>query len=549
MAIYDVSALQEPFQSEKLVQVRTGKIKTVFGLPVLSAIFKTPRKDPVKVSKLGCEDDEHAFESHGGPDQALLHYCSRHYDAWRTELPSSAHLFSVGGFGENIVSSCANEHNICIGDIIAIGDEVVVQVSHPRQPCFKLNHRFEVKDMSRRSQTLARTGWYYRVLKEGCIQPGDEIKLLQRINPKWTVSTVQRYLYSEINNIEAMKELVELESLGSQIRNIFRNRLNKEFEDQERRLVGDETTEMKVWSEYKIVQKNMETPRISSFILEAVEPAETPTKVEPGSHVRLKLSGKLVRAYSVISGSTNSFELGVALDVQSRGGSEFLHEKAKPGDILTVGQITASFPLAKEADHHIIIAGGIGITAFLAATQYLKESGQSYEFHFAVATDVPFYRYLQPLGNKVTIYNKSKGQALNISKVLARNNDNSHVYCCGPPRLMDGVAKAAEQCGLPKDHVHFETFQVATSGDPFTAELLTSKKTIEVESNQSLLDVLRAVGLDIDSSCEVGNCGTCRVGVNRGRIDHRGTALLAEERETAMLSCVSRGIGHIALDL
>ncbi|KAF2494758.1 putative vanillate O-demethylase oxidoreductase [Lophium mytilinum] len=549
MAVIEITELEQPFQSEKLDQVRTGKIKKVFGGKALSAIYKIPHKDAVKVSKLGCEGDEHHFEFHGGPDKALLHYCSRHYDSWKAELPSSTHLFSPGGFGENLVSSSANERNMCIGDILSIGNELIVQVSEPRAPCYNLNHRFEVKDMSMRCQTLARTGWLYRILQEGSIQPGDEIRMLKRLNSKWTVAAVQHYLYIEMNNIEMMKKLVDLEELGEAIKKIFRNRLNKKFEDQQSRLLGDESMVLNTWSEYRIAEKKMETPQIVSFVLEAVDPVESPAAVQPGSYVRLKLGGKLVRAYSVIGGTENRFELGIALDANSRGGSKFLHESTKCGDMLTVGKVTASFPLSQEADHHIIIAGGIGITAFIAAAQYLQSSGASYDFHLAVGSDVPFRRHLDPLGEHVTIYNKAEGNRLDISKVLAKGNDNTHVYCCGPERLMEGITKAAEEMGLPKSNIHFETFQVSTSGDPFVAELTVSKKKIEVSGAQSLLDALRDTGFDIPSSCEAGNCGTCRVTVCGGRIEHRGTGLEEEEKENTMLTCVSRGIGEISLEL
>lgn len=295
MAIPDSAELSHPFQTDKLLQIRTGKVKTVFGGKEESAIYKIPTSAPIKVTTVGIENDEHSYKDHGGPDKALLHYCSRHYDSWKAEIPSSSHLFTPGGFGENVVSSSANERNICIGDIIAIGDEVVVQVSEPRAPCYKLNHRFEVKDMSKRSQTLARTGWMYRVLKEGHIQQGDEMNLIQRIHPKSTVAAVQHYLYIERNNVEMMQELVRVEEFGYVIKNLFVNRLNKKFENDEGRLQGGSAMAFNTWSEYRIAEKTMETPRIASFVLEALDSIETPKIAKPGSHVRLKLGGKLVR--------------------------------------------------------------------------------------------------------------------------------------------------------------------------------------------------------------------------------------------------------------
>ena len=228
---------------------------------------------------------------------------------------------------------------------------------------------------------------------------------------------------------------------------------------------------------------------------------------------------------------------------------KYMHEHAQVGDVLTMGRITASFPLAKDADKHIIIAGGIGITAFLAALQHLKETNQAYELHFAVSEEVAFAKHINALGTNAKIYNKSLDQRLDLKDIVSRADTNTHIYCCGPTRLMDGVASTAKSYGVPDSSVHFEQFTVTTSGDPFTAELKQSKRTVEVGATQTLLDALKTVGMDIDSSCEVGNCGTCKVDVCSGRVEHKGTGLMEDEKKSSMLSCVSRGIGQIILDL
>jgi ferredoxin-NADP reductase len=238
------------------------------------------------------------------------------------------------------------------------------------------------------------------------------------------------------------------------------------------------------------------------------------------------------------------------LDEQGRGGSRFLHQNAKVGDVLLMGNTTVSFPMSSEADHHILIAGGIGITAFIPTAQALQRDGQSFELHYAVRSsrDIPFRQYLDCLDN-LTIYDKTAGQRVNIESILNRSKANTHVYCCGPQRLMDAVTKAASTCDIDPACVHFEAFEVATGGPAFTAELAVSKQVIEVDTEHSLLEVLQGAGFDIDSSCEVGNCGTCKVTYCGGIIQHRGTALVKEEQENEMLSCVSRGVGRIVLEL
>lgn len=542
-----IKALEKPWQGEKLAQVRTGKIKPAFGMNEPSAIFKHVRAGSITVNSLGCEGDEHAFEFHGGPEKALLQYSTLHYERWRKELPQSLDHFVVGGFGENLVATYANERNMCIGDVVQIGT-VIAQVTEPRQPCYKLNHRFQAKDISKRSQDLFRTGWFYRILQEGTIQAGDDMVLLKRPNPEWTVAKVQYYLYHDMHNDEVMKQLIEIKELGNEPRNIFANRLKKQYENQMRRLEG---IAMNIWTDYRVVEKTWETPRIVSIVFEATVPSSTPEKVLPGSHVRLRLGGKLVGAYSVVAGDSNRFQLAIALSAASRGGSHFIHHELQRGHVLEVGQITSSFPLSVDADNHVFIAGGIGLTAFVASAQHCQREGYSYHLHYLVRTseDIALKQYLNEFGDNVTIYDKSAGAVFNARDVLNQVNDRAHIYCCGSDRLQDAVTKTAGSLGIGPTNLHFEKFEISTSGDPFTAELADSKKTIEVEGEMTLLDALREAGLDIPSSCEAGNCGTCRVGVKKGRVEHRGTGLMEDEKCSAMLSCVSRGIGTIVLDL
>lgn len=537
-----------PFAPFPLKQLRAGRVKK-FG-PFQSAIFKTPLSGRIEITKDGIKSDEHAYEGHISPDKALLHYCTKHYDDWKKELPASEAHFKPGAFGENMYNEEVNEKTLCIGDRIAIG-EVIVEVSEPRGPCAKLNHRFEVKDMAKRTQTLLRTGWLYRVIKPGFVQSGDMVRLLERPYPEWTVARIMYYLFIDTKDVEMMKQIVELPPLGFEPKDKFKARLaTGTTEDQNARMYGtDESMKMDAWSEYRLVQKRQETSRVTAFVLEAVDDIPDPVEVEPGSHVRLKLGGKLVRAYSVVAGDSKRFELGIALSPDSRGGSKYLHEQAKVGDVLTVGRITASFPLASDADEHVIISAGIGITAFLPAFEYLQRTKQRFHLHYAHAGEMPFASQIHALGSNATIYDKSQGPRLNVSNVISRTQDRSHIYTCGPQRLMDDVVATAKKYNIPDSCVHLEQFTVTTSGDPFTVELKESKKTIEVGATQTLLDALKAIGMDIDSSCEVGNCGTCKVDVCAGRLEHKGTGLLDHEKAESMLSCVSRGVGTIVLDL
>ncbi|KAF2998594.1 hypothetical protein E8E13_006651 [Curvularia kusanoi] len=492
-----------PFEPFPLLQVRSGKIKkSLANGRIETAIYKSPISGPVQVTKNGIVSDEHAYEPHRSPDKALLHYCTTHYEDWSDEIPASKPHFKPGAFGENLFSTEVSEMNLCIGDRLAIGN-VLVEVSEPRAPCYKLNHRFEVKDMAKRTQTLFRTGWLYRIIEPGTLAAGDVVSLRERPHPEWTVARIMYYLFLETDNKEMMEQIVEIPQLGEEIKEKFRKRLAKGVtENQDDRMFGGADDSMDAWYECRVVEKRVETATVTAFVLETIEDIPNPSLVEPGSHVRLKLGGKLVRAYSVTGGTTKRFELGIALDANSRGGSKYLHQQVQVGDIITAGRITASFPLAVGAEEHIIVAGGIGITAFLAALDHLKASKQSFHLHYAVSSQVPFEDRLAALGPNVTIYNSARGTRMDLKSILSHATDSSRVYTCGPTRLMDAVTSTAESLGIPSAHVHLEQFTVTTSGDPFTVELTQSKKVVEVGATQTLLDVLKSVGLDVDSSCE-----------------------------------------------
>ena len=119
-------------------------LSSVWTCKIRSAIHKQPRSGPVPVGVTGVAGDEQEYGPHGGREKALHQYSAGHYAAWNAELPGRAHPFQPGGFGQNLSTSLLHEENVCIGDRFRIGPEggVEVVVGEPRQPYFKLNHRF-----------------------------------------------------------------------------------------------------------------------------------------------------------------------------------------------------------------------------------------------------------------------------------------------------------------------------------------------------------------------------------------------------------------------
>ncbi|HAN99187.1 MAG TPA: MOSC domain-containing protein [Planctomycetaceae bacterium] len=177
-----------------------------------SAIVKRSVTGPVAVSLTNLDGDEQADRvHHGGPDKAILGYAAANYDYWRTELPLLE--LDFGAFGENLTLDGIDESTCCIGDVFAIGD-CRLQVSQPRQPCWKLSRRWNVRDLAARVQKSGRTGWYYRVLAPGTIRPGMTLRMVERPYPRFTIAAASGVMYRKPFDPASDRELASCPALS-----------------------------------------------------------------------------------------------------------------------------------------------------------------------------------------------------------------------------------------------------------------------------------------------------------------------------------------------
>ncbi|KAI1352065.1 PK beta-barrel-protein domain-containing protein-like protein [Xylaria sp. FL0043] len=542
-----------------VLSLRTGKVRPFAGVKMTSAINKQPRRGKVRLTKLGFAGDEHQYVPHRSPDNAVHQYDPAHYERWKAELPDRESRFVVGGFGENISTDYLSENNVCVGDKFRLG-EAVVQVSMTRQPCYKLNHRFEHKKMSSMVQDTGRTGWLYRVLQEGWVEEGAEMELIERINPAWSLSRLQHFLYTDRNNAKVLTQLISLPGLSAEFAELFQKRLKQGAEDMNGRLQGDLAVP---WRPYTLVEKTRLTPRVQKFVFEADDEDISQDELHFGRipHVRVKFGpdSKFTRAYSVVAGDMRRFELGIARDDNSRGGSVFLHDAMSVGDKLKAvkGHTAATKADTDQYLHakkQVFILGGIGVTAFLGEIRTLLKQCVQLEIHYAVRSPADA-AYLDKLPSAhTTVYAKSEGRRLSLRSIIPPPDDmvDPHVmlYCCGPTALLEETRNITTELGYPRSHVHFEEFGGAATGtgDPFEVEIKTTGKVLQVPAEKSLLQVLNEAGFDIDSSCLAGNCGSCIVEHCKGEVVHQGVALDDEQKSTSILSCVSRGKGRITVD-
>lgn len=172
----------------------TSSVRDSRGPEWVSAIHKRPVDGPVWVGAINVAGDAQAdLKNHGGPDQAVLGYSAEHYEYWRSVLPNVD--WQYGGFGENFTISGQNEDNVCLGDVYAIG-EARIQVTKPRAPCYKISRRYGLKALTGLVEETGFHGWYYRVLSEGEVQAGQQVKLIERPHPKINVRRMNEVLES-----------------------------------------------------------------------------------------------------------------------------------------------------------------------------------------------------------------------------------------------------------------------------------------------------------------------------------------------------------------
>jgi vanillate O-demethylase ferredoxin subunit len=147
-------------------------------------------------------------------------------------------------------------------------------------------------------------------------------------------------------------------------------------------------------------------------------------------------------------------------------------------------------------------------------------------------------------------------QRLDIERVLGLPSRDLHLYVCGPSGFMSWILEGARRCGWASENIHYEYFAatpVESSGDSaFEVEVASTGKTLVVPADRSVLAVLQEAGVEIETSCEQGVCGSCLTRVLEGRIDHRDMFLSDAERQKGdqFAPCVSRAVSKkLVLDL
>lgn len=313
----------------------------------------------------------------------------------------------------------------------------------------------------------------------------------------------------------------------------------------------------------RVAARQDEALDICSLDLVTIDGSTLPV-FSAGAHIDLHLPGGLVRQYSLCNapGETQRYRIAVLRDAASRGGSATVHDQLQVGTVLDIGAPRNLFELHPSAPHHLLLAGGIGITPLLAMAEQLAAQGAAFTLHHATRSRerTAFVAQLAsaPYADRVHHHfdDGPAMQKLDLAATLRSAPAGSHLYVCGPTGFMEAVLAEGRAQGWDEARLHREYFAAAptgTAGDGgFELELASSGRVIPVAADQTALAALLAAGLDIPMSCEQGVCGTCLTGVKSGVPDHRDQYLTPEERaaNNQFLPCCSRASSaRLVLDL
>lgn len=257
--------------------------------------------------------------------------------------------------------------------------------------------------------------------------------------------------------------------------------------------------------------------------------------------------------YSLMSDprDRSAYTISVRRDEAGRGGSLFMHRKVKAGDRMVLSYPVNLFALDLRAKKHLMIAGGIGITPFLAQIKQLAAMNGHFELHYSVRT-AALGSYADELTSRhpanVHIYHDDRKQVIDLANLLDGQPLGTHLYVCGPKGMIEWVCRTAAEHGWPAEVVHYEEFLAPQSGKPFDVTLAKTGKVIKVGEHQSLLEALEAAGVDAPYLCRGGACGQCETDV----VSHEGTFVhrdhwLTDEQKTCgdkIMPCVSRFEGR-----
>ncbi len=317
--------------------------------------------------------------------------------------------------------------------------------------------------------------------------------------------------------------------------------------------------------ELRVTRMTWEAEGVLSIRLSRIESDDPLPPWEPGAHIDVYVADGSTRQYSLCGDprDLSSYDIAVLREPEGRGGSAYLHDDLRVGQRLMVTRPKQSFAL-EEATYHALVAGGVGITPIMAFAEHLDREGRPFHLTYGGRTEasMAFRDRLSELGDHARMLAEDRDGRPDLQEVVRQLPEGGLVYVCGPLALLRAVQAAAEEVhGPDQDIVRFELFSragvepvetAALDADNYELVLAKSGHTLRLAPETNILEVVLALGVEVENDCRDGICGSCVTPVLAGTVDHRDLVLTKREQTAMnqmMICCSKPTCARLELDL
>ena len=557
------------------VNVAQPREVTWRGGPVRTSIFKQPVPGRRPVRRLNVDGDAQAdLMAHGGEHRAVFVYQRESYEHWARELGRDD--LAPGRFGENFTVERLGDGEVCIGDRFRIGS-ALFEVTQPRVTCFKVGMALEEPRMPALLYAHGRPGFYFRVIDEGEVAPGDTIERVLDGPGRVSVREANAMLYRGEHTAEGLRRALAIPALSEGWRGSFEDLLERDEH-------GD--TRAPAWQgvrPFRVAAVHQESSDVRSFDLEPADDGNLPAYLS-GQFITLRLeppgSPPLLRTYSLATRAGGaSWRIGVK---REGAGSRYLHDCISPGAVVQVGAPRGAFTLAPGGDSPVVlVSAGVGVTPVLAMLDALADAGGARSVWWIHgARNAAEHSFAQAAA---ALLERMPGAHAHVRYSAAAAGDGgfdapgridadalaeldppagADYYLCGPAAFMRSLVDALAGRGVAPGSVHREVFGSEPRadgvdphpppGEPGAGPPVSfSRSGLTVawdDRYASLLELAEACDVPADWSCRTGVCHRCESGLVEGEVDYDPLPL-DDPAPGSLLLCSTRPRTAVAIDL
>jgi len=580
----------------RLLSVNVGMPKDVAwrGRTVFTGVFKEPVAGPRMVRRLNVDGDGQGdLGGHGGEQRAVFVYQMDSYRHWERELGRTD--FVYGQFGENFTIDGLHDDEVCIGDRYRIG-HALFEVTQPRVTCYRVGLRMDDPRIPALLVSHRRPGFYFRVLEEGEVQAGDEIRKVASGPEQMTVADVDALLYLPGHTRGRLTRALRIPALSPGWQASFRALLDGEAGSGNAGLTV--ASPPPAWQGFRtltVAEIDRESDSVVSVRLEDPDGVPLPG-ARPGQYLTVRLqpdgrSGTVLRNYS-LSGpvDTGYYRIGVKREPNGAA-SGYLHTRLRVGDRLEIAAPRGTFILDRGPAPVLLISAGIGATPVLAMLHALAEEHSEREIWWlhgarsghdhAFAAEARALLAALPNARTHVWYSRPAAtdregrdfdRAGRLSSALLAELDPPHdaeAYLCGPAPFMDEISAGLAAIGLDAARIHTEPFGAAPgitpgiaatsavaphvpAGPPGTGptiEFARSDLAIPWSGDYaSVLELAEACDVPVRWSCRTGVCHTCETTLIAGAVGYTPDPVEPAADGSALICC-AQPQGDLVLDL